>query len=218
MFLWLKSLKLTLIKLSSCGLLVCLLWRWWVNGFHNGYKTYTNTKQWALTANINSERCATSKHACEIVCSSTCALWNACHLPTHHAWDGVPAQTSARSSAPLHRAARCRFSWKMKCAAGYPRGTAGKGWKTKEGKHGNVSSDSTSQGTLTSSRENQNKNPLLAAKASTTGRWGRGGEVEGGRTMKPLSFPPDGCLLTAQSFCSARIRGHCCALRGCQTL
>lgn len=118
----------------------------------------------------------------------------------------------------LHRAARCRFSWKMKCAAGYPRGTAGKGWKTKEGKHGNVSSDSTSQGTLTSSRENQNKNPLLAAKASTTGRWGRGGEVEGGRTMKPLSFPPDGCLLTAQSFCSARIRGHCCALRGCQTL
>lgn len=60
----------------------------------------------------------------------------------------------------------CRFSWKMKFATHNPKGTAGKGWKTREGKHGNVSSDSTSQGTLTSSRETKIKNPLLAAKSA----------------------------------------------------
>lgn len=90
--------------------------------------------------------------------------------------------------------------------------------KAREGKHGNVSSDSTSQGTLTSSRETKIKIPfsLPSQHNRKMGSRRRGGGSENNEAS--LFFAPDGCFLTAQSFCSAEIRGHCSALRGCQTL
>ena len=210
-----RSLKLTLIKLSSCGLLVCLLWRWWVKRFHNWYKTYTHTIQWALTANNNSERWATSKHACEIVCSSTCALWNACHLPTHHAWDGVPAQISARSST-VQLAAVSHGRWNALLAI--PEGLLGRVEKWRRGNMATSPLIPHPRELWPPAEKTKIKIPFSLPKPAqqedgvVEERW-----REGEQWSLFLSLQM-GAFLTAQSFCSARIRGHCCTPRGCQTL
>lgn len=113
----------------------------------------------------------------------------------------------------LHRAARCRhFSWKMKCCCSLSQRDCWEGLKNEGGgKHGNVSSDSTSQGTLTSSSETKIKIPFLLPSQHNR-KMGSGGQ------WSLFLFAPDGCFLTAQSFCSVKIRGHCCALQSCQTL
>ncbi|CAB1427184.1 unnamed protein product [Pleuronectes platessa] len=77
------------------------------------------------------------RSVCEIICSSTCVRSHACV--------GIISRASTDLRMPCDPDAHRRFSWKMKCAARYSRGAAGKG-------------------NFDLQQRNQNKNPPLAAK------------------------------------------------------
>lgn len=144
-------------------------------------------------------------------------------LPTHHAWDCVPARTSARrvitqlcAASTVQLTAASHGRWNALLAI--PEGLLGRVEKNEGGETWQRLLWFHIPGNFDLQQRNQNKNPLLAAKPAqqedgvAEERWREGEQWSLSLWLQM------GAFLTAQSFCSAKIRGHCCALRGCQTL